>query len=94
MHGVARNGAQMAGLVELVLFPVNKTVRIHLQAHQRKEVRIIQIAVIHQHIVVSESHYTVSIRLIMRLHLFGREIPVGTGSVAVQIRFVRAIGSG
>ena len=47
-----------------------------------------------RHIVVSESHYTVSIRLIMRLHLFGREIPVGTGSVAVQIRFVRAIGSG
>ena len=91
--GVAQDGAEVAGLVEVVLFAVEEAVGIHLDAREREKALIGEVAVIHEHVVVGEGHHAVAVGQVVRLDLFGGQPPVGEGGVAVQVGLVAAIGS-
>ena len=91
--GVAQDGAEMAGLVEVVLSAVEEAVGIHLDAREREKALIGEVAVIHKHVVVGEGHHAVAVGQVVRLDLFGGQPPVGEGGVAMQVGLVTAVGS-
>ena len=91
MGRIAGNGTQMAGLIEAVFFSVHKAVGIHLNPHKRQEIRIVQLTVIHQNIMIRVGDHTVTVGFVVVFDLLRSQPPVRTGGVAMQVCFIRVV---